>query len=167
MLIHWYRLNHWLWKHHVPLLPKLIYYLQYFLFNSAVPASCSIGKGTKFGYYGMAVVVHARAKVGKNCLIGTCVTIGGKSGWYEVPEIGDNVQIASGAKVLGPVKIGNNVYIGANAVVTKDVPDNCVVAGVPAKIIAADIDIERYKHGETRYRGDGAWAITPPSQSKH
>lgn len=161
MLIHWYRLNHWLWLHHVPLLPKLLYYIQYLIFNSSVPPSCEIGKGTKFGYYGMAVVVHARAKVGRNCMIGTCVTIGGKSGWYEVPDIGDNVQIASGAKILGPVKIGNNVYVGANSVVTKDVPDNSVVAGVPAKILKTDIEIDEYKGKTVRYRSDGEWPLTP------
>jgi serine O-acetyltransferase len=49
--------------------------------------------------------------------------------------VGDNVWIATGAKVLGPVKVGNNVVIGANAVVIRDVPDNSVVAGVPAKVI--------------------------------
>lgn len=47
MLIHWYRLAHWLWMHHVPVLPKLIYYLQYLLFNCSVPASCSLGGGYK------------------------------------------------------------------------------------------------------------------------
>lgn len=139
MLIHWYRLNNWLWRHHVPLLPKLIYYLQYLLFNSSVPASCKIGGGTKFGYYGIGVVVHARAVVGNNCIIGTCVTIGGKSRHYEVPVIGDNVYIGSGAKILGPIHIGDNVVIGANAVVVKDVPSNCVVAGIPAKIIKTGI----------------------------
>lgn len=161
MLIYFYRFNHWLWKSHVPLLPKIIYFLQYLLFNCSVPASCSIGKGTKFGYYGMAAVVHARAKIGKNCLIGTCVTIGGKSGWFEVPEIGDNVQIASGSKILGPVKIGNNVFIGANSVVTKDIPNNCVVAGVPAKIIAKGINIDDYIGKTRRYRNDESWPLTP------
>lgn len=52
-----------------------------------------------------------------------------------MPIIGNNVYIATGAKILGPIKIGNNVTIGANSVVIKDVPDNMVVAGVPAKII--------------------------------
>lgn len=49
--------------------------------------------------------------------------------------IGDNVYISPGVKIVKPVRIGNNVTIGANAVVNKDIPDNCVVAGVPAKII--------------------------------
>ena len=68
-------------------------------------------------------------------MIGTNVTIGGRSGHFEVPIIGDNVFIATGAKVLGPIVIGDNVTIGANSVVIKNVPDNCKVAGVPAKII--------------------------------
>lgn len=161
MLIHWYRLSNWLWRHQVPVLPKLIYYLQYLLFNCSVPASCIIGGGTKFGYGGMAVIVHARAKVGKNCIIGSCVTIGGKSGWYEVPEIGDNVEISSGTKILGPIRIGNNVIIGANSVVTKDVPDNCVVAGAPARIIARNINTVDYSGAKPKYRGTSPWPQTP------
>lgn len=144
-LIHWYRLNNWLYRHHIPLLPKLIYYLQYILFNCSLPASCKIGKGTVLGYGGMAIVVHARAVIGRNCMIGQCVTIGGKSKIYEVPVIGDNVEINAGARVLGPIHIGDNVIIGANAVVVKNVPSNCIVAGVPAKIIKSNINIEDYR----------------------
>lgn len=161
MLIHWYRLANWLWRHKVPLVPKVIYYLQYLLFNCSVPASCKLGGGTRFGYGGMAVIVHARAKVGNNCVIGSCVTIGGKSGWWEVPEIGNNVEIHSGSKILGPIKIGNNVIIGANSVVTKDVPDNCVVAGVPAKIIARNINPADYTSAKPKYRATSPWPQTP------
>lgn len=162
MLIHYYRFANWLYRHHVPLLPKLIWRLQYLFFNSSVPASCEIGKGTKFGYGGIAVVLHARTVIGKNCMIGQGVTIGGKSGWYEVPVIGDNVQISAGARILGPVRIGNNVIIGANAVVVKDVPDNCIVAGIPAKIIKENISMEDFE-GEkaVKYRGDNGWPTTP------
>lgn len=144
MLIHWYRLAHWLWQHHVPVLPKVIYYLQYLLFNCSVPASCTIGGGTKFAYGGIATVIHSRAVIGRRCVIGQCVTIGGRSNHYEVPRIGNDVYIGAGVKILGPVTIGSNVIIGAGAVVLKDVPSHSVVAGVPARIIHANVDARRY-----------------------
>ncbi|MBO7239717.1 MAG: serine acetyltransferase [Bacteroidaceae bacterium] len=145
MLIHWYRLANWLWRHRIPVLPRIIYLLQYLFFNCAIPASCTIGKGTKFGYYGIAVVVHSRAKIGENCVIGTCVTIGGRSKHYDVPVIGNNVYIGTGAKILGPVKVGDNVVIGAGAVVLNDIPDNCVVVGMPAKVIKSGIDTTDFR----------------------
>lgn len=89
-------------------------------------------------------MIHARAVIGKNCVIGSCVTIGGRSRHYEVPVIGDNVQISTGSKILGPVHIGDNVVIGANSVVLKDIPSNCVVVGAPARIIKENIDIKSY-----------------------
>lgn len=140
MLIHWYRIANWLHRHHVPILPKLIYFLQYILFNSSVPYSCMLMGGVKFAYGGIAIVIHARAVVGKDTIIGQCVTIGGRSKHYEVPTIGNNVYIGAGAKILGPITIGDNSIIGAGAVVLKDVPANSIVAGVPAKIIKTNID---------------------------
>ena len=111
---------------------------------------------------GVGVVVHARSVIGKNCLLGQNITIGGKSGWYEVPIIGDNVHISAGARILGPVKVGNNVIIGANAVVIKDVPDNCIVAGVPAKVIRDKVSKEEFDDYKIiKYRGDQDWPMTP------
>lgn len=72
--------------------------------------------------------------MGKNCWVNQGVNIG-YTNRTDCPTIGDNVRISAGAAVLGNVHIGNNVIVAANAVVTKDVPDNCVVGGVPAKII--------------------------------
>lgn len=162
MLIHIYRFNNWLYRYNIPLLPKLIWRVQYLIFNCSVPASCEIGKGTRFGYGGIAVVIHSRAVIGKNCLIGQGVTIGGKSGWYEVPRIGDNVHINAGAKIIGPVRIGNNVEIGANCVVVKDVPDNCVVAGVPARILRSNMTEEDWKEMNMhKERGDNPYPVTP------
>lgn len=162
MLLTGYRLSNWLYRHHVPLLPKLIYYTQRLLFQSSIPPSCSLGGATKLAYGGIGIVIHARAVVGRNCMIGQGVTIGGKSGWYEVPVIGDNVEINAGARVLGPVRIGNNVIIGANSVVVKDVPDNCVVAGIPAQIIRKDMSHEDFEEmNEIKFRGDNPFPVTP------
>lgn len=84
------------------------------------------------------IVVSQQAKIGKNCRIHVCVNIGyapshGKDG---TPVLGDNVYIGPGAKLFGPIFIGNNVAIGANAVVNKSFADNCTIAGVPAKKIS-------------------------------
>lgn len=133
--IHIHRIAWWLKQHHIPVLPRLLTLLIFLLYNSKVPASARIGKGSRLGYGGIGVVIHDRAVIGERVMIGPNVTIGGRSGHHEVPVIGNDVEISTGAKVLGPVRIGNHVIIGANAVVIKDVPDHAVVAGVPARII--------------------------------
>ncbi|PRX70875.1 serine O-acetyltransferase [Bacillus sp. V-88] len=106
-----------------------------FKFNSFIPYTAEIGEGTRFGYGGVGMVIHKKAKIGKNCVISQNVTIGSRG---PLPIIGDNVFVAPGAKCIGG-SIGNNVVIGANSVVTKDIPDGCVVAGVPAKVISTDL----------------------------
>ena len=83
--------------------------------------------------HGFSTIISAKS-IGENCKIYQQVTIGFNHN-LESPSIGDCVEVCCGAKIIGGVKVGNNVIIGANAVVTKDIPDNCVVAGVPAKII--------------------------------
>jgi serine O-acetyltransferase len=92
----------------------------------------SIGPGF-FIQHGYATALSAQS-IGKNCSINQCAAVG----WTDrsrPPVIGDNVHIKNGAKVLGPITVGDNVTIGANAVVVKDVPSNCVVVGVPARIV--------------------------------
>ena len=133
--IYFYRVSHWCWAHHIPFIPKLITLLIFLIYNSKIPYTAKIGKGTKFGYGAIGVVVHTRSVIGEKCSIGPNVTIGGRSNYREVPVIGNNVHIHTGSKVLGPIHIGNNAIIGANAVVIKDVPENAVVAGVPARVI--------------------------------
>ena len=82
-------------------------------------------------------MVNRNAKVGKNCRIHEGVTIGATNGQSEAPILGDNVFIASGAKIIGNIKIANNVAIGANAVVVKDIlEEGITVGGVPAKKIS-------------------------------
>lgn len=133
--IFFYNLQRRIYLSKIPIFPSIIKLIIFLIYNSSIPYQCKIGKGTKFSYGGIGVVIHKRTQIGKNCKIGTGVTFGGRSGIYEVPVIGDNVYIGSGAKILGNIYVGNNVIIGANAVVINNVPNNAVVAGVPARII--------------------------------
>ncbi len=118
-----------------PLISRFFDFVNLIIFNCWIPGKAKIGKGTKLSKGGIAVVIHRRAKIGKNCLIGTCVTIGGRSKLYEVPVIGNNVYISTGAKLLGNITIGDNVIIGANSVVLNDIPKNSIAVGIPARII--------------------------------
>jgi serine O-acetyltransferase len=106
-------------------------------YGISIPHQTRIGSGFYIGHFGQ-IFVNRRAVIGKNCNISPGVTVGQASrgrrkGW---PTIGDNVYIAPGAKIVGNVKIGNCVAIGANCVVTTDIPDNGVVVGVPGKVIS-------------------------------
>ena len=83
----------------------------------------------------MGVVIHCSSKIGTDCSITQQVTIGGNNRYPGVPTIGNNMYLAKGCIVIGGIKIGNNVTVGANAVMTKPVPDNAIVAGIPAKIL--------------------------------
>lgn len=144
MLLTLHRTANWLHRKKVPLLPKLIYVLQYLVANSMVPPSVQIGPGSFFAYRGIGVVIHKRAVIGSHCTIGQGITIGGRSKHVEVPVIGNNVYMGPGCRILGPIKIGDNVIIGPNSVVLHDVPSNSIVVGIPGKVIKTGIRIEDY-----------------------
>jgi serine O-acetyltransferase len=124
--------------------------------NSNVPLSADLGK-VSFGYGGIGIIIHANAKIGDYVTIGSNVTVGGRVGSSRrgraVPVIGNRVYIATGAKILGGVEIGNHCIIGANAVVTKDIPDFSVVAGVPGKVIAKITPENLHKYSDYLYKG--------------
>jgi serine O-acetyltransferase len=84
--------------------------------------------------HGLGTIIQAE-KIGENCMIFQDVVIGFKDGTPGRPTLGNHVHVGSGAKILGPVVIGDNVDIAANTVVTKDVPPGRVAIGVPAQII--------------------------------
>lgn len=91
------------------------------------------GPGLSIAHYG-TIVVNKKACIGANCRIHPGVCIGGLDG--QNPVLGDNVYIGPGAKIYGGVRIGDDVAIGANAVVTTDVPPHVTVAGIPARIVS-------------------------------
>ena len=130
------------------LIARMISQTSRFLTGIEIPPSAKIGKNL-FIDHGMGVVIGATAEIGNNVTIYHMATLGGISpsinsnNQREIkrhPTLKDNVVIGSGAQVLGPVIVGNNAKIGANAVVTKDVPDNAVMVGIPAKNIGSVSD---------------------------
>lgn len=140
--IKFYRIAHTLYQKHIPLLPKVFYRLIYFVNNCHLHYQTEVGEGTILAYGGVGVVIHKDAVIGKNCVIESNVTIGGRNNIPSAPVIGDNVFIGTGARILGNIHIGNGSIIGANAVVLHDVPERCSVAGVPAKILHENINID-------------------------
>ncbi|TMN77037.1 MULTISPECIES: serine acetyltransferase [unclassified Pseudoalteromonas] len=139
-----YRVSAFLEGYGIPILPYFIKALIFLVFNSVVPPTAVIGRNSKFAYGAIGVVLHAKCIIGDKVIIGQGVTIGRQLDPDGVPVIGDNVYISAGARILGGITIGNNVIIGANSVVIRDVPPNSIVAGVPAKIIKT-IDEDIYK----------------------
>lgn len=94
-----------------------------------IPINARIGPGLVMPHPN-GIVIHPDAHIGRDCAIFQQVTIGGTPTRDGVPEIGNNVEIGAGAKILGPVKVGDWALIGANAIVTDDVPRGATVVGV-------------------------------------
>lgn len=93
-------------------------------------------KGLSIAHLGN-IIVHPDTIIGSNCRIHTCVNIGTEAGHSnKVPVIGNDVYIGPGAKIFGSISIGDNVAIGANSVVFRDVPSNVSVAGIPAEVVS-------------------------------
>jgi serine O-acetyltransferase len=130
-----YRIAHFFNNIRIPLAPRLISQFARMITGIEIHPGAGIGK-CFFIDHGMGVVIGETTVVGDNVTIFQGVTLGGtgKDKGKRHPNIGDNVVIGAGAKVLGNITIGANSYIGANAVVIKDVPENSTVVGVPGRV---------------------------------
>ncbi len=140
----YYRIARWLYLHKVPLFPKIVQKLSFLLFHCFLPFEAEIGEGFEVGYWGVGIVIHPRVVIGKNVFVGNCVTIGGRNEITNVPRIADGAYIATGAKVLGDITIGEGALIGANAVVITSVPARCIAVGVPSRISRENINVRDY-----------------------
>ncbi len=133
IVIKFYRIERWLWVHRLRFLSKIMWRLLQLLFACVIPPTTVLEDGVDMPH-AVGIVIHQNSIIGKNTLIYQNVTIGSGKG----PKIGADCIIGAGACVLGDITIGNNVKIGANAVILKSIPDNCTVVGVPGKIIKRD-----------------------------
>ncbi len=134
LLLH--RFAHWLWKSGVPFIPRALSQAARFLTGIEIHPGATIGSGM-FIDHGMGVVIGETSEVGDNVTLFQGVTLGGtgKLRGKRHPTLGSHVVVGAGAKVLGPIEIGDYVKIGANAVVLQDVPDHSTVVGIPGKIV--------------------------------
>lgn len=128
----------------IPLLKPFLsclHYINSLLLGIQIPLGSKIGGGFIIKHYSN-IAVNKNAIIGNNCTLFHGATIGmefcGKRKGY--PTIGNNVILFPGSKIIGNVKIGNNVVVECNAVVATDIPDNSVVAGVPGKVISDNVN---------------------------
>jgi len=116
------------------LLYKVLYKFIQVITGIELPCEVTVGKNFRIDHFG-GIVISGFASFGDNCVIRDGVTVGLRRVDDPVaPQIGNNVDIGTGAKVLGGITIGDDVVIGANAVVLEDVPPNSIAVGVPARI---------------------------------
>jgi len=134
-----HRLAHSLYRRGWIVLPRLISYISRILTGIEIHPGAKIGEGL-FIDHGTGVVIGETAEIGRNVTIYQGVTLGGtgKEKGKRHPTIGDNVVIASGAKVLGSFKVGDNSKIGAGSVVLREVPPNSTVVGIPGRVVVRE-----------------------------
>ena len=131
-----HRVAHWFYKKNLTLIARAISQLSRCMTGIEIQPGAKIGKGLLIDH-GSGVVIGETAEIGDNCLIYQGCTLGGtgKEHGKRHPTLGNNVMVGSGAKILGPFKVGDGAKIAANAVVLEEVPPNCTAVGVPARIV--------------------------------
>lgn len=163
VLLH--RLAHWLWNLNFKLLARCISTFSRWLTGIEIHPGATIGRRF-FIDHGMGVVIGETAEVGDDVTIYHGVTLGGTT-WNKGkrhPTLMSGVVVGAGAKVLGPIIIGENARVGSNAVVTKDVPAEATVVGIPGRIICKDNDAdckERQRQAMAEKIGFDAYGMTP------
>ena len=141
--VFFHQISNFFYKAGFDLIARIISQTIRFFTGIEIHPGAKIGKNL-FIDHGMGVVIGETSEIGDNVTIYHTVTLGGSSPSIDSerqrhekrhPTIGDDVVIGSGAQIIGPIKIGNNARIAANAVVVKDVPDNATMVGIPAKAV--------------------------------
>lgn len=131
-----HRPAHFLYKHNFKLIARIISQMTRFFTGVEIHPGAKIGRRC-FIDHGMGIIIGETTEIGDDCTIYQGVTLGGtgKDEGKRHPTLGDRVMVSSGAKVLGPFRVGNDVKIGSGAVVLKEIPDGCTVVGIPGTIV--------------------------------
>lgn len=151
-IIH-YRMAHWLWLKGFKWLARLLSTFSRWMTGIEIHPGATIGRRF-FIDHGMGVVIGETAEIGDDCTLYHGVTLGGTT-WNKGkrhPTLKNGVVVGAGAKVLGPIIVGENARVGSNAVVTKEVPDGATVIGIPGRIVKkanSELDERRRKTAES------------------
>jgi serine O-acetyltransferase len=127
-----YRMMRFCQTHHLKILAAILYRLNATITHATIGRNADMAPGFVIAH-SVGVVINTHVRAGRNLVIHHGVTLGEEH--RKSPILGDNVYIGAGAKVIGGVRVGSDVRIGANAVVAKDVPDGATVVGIPARIV--------------------------------
>jgi serine O-acetyltransferase len=148
----WHRLSHWLWRHKLRLLGRFSSHIARWLTGIEIHPGARVGRRLVIDH-GMGVVIGETAEVGDDCYFYHQVTLGvaRASGGKRHPSVGNNVIIGAGAKVLGPIMVGDNARVGANSVVLENVPNDTTVVGIPARPVDRVLTRERKVPGFDPY----------------
>ena len=132
----YHRIAHFFHRHHMPFIARCVSQWNRFWTGVEIHPGAKIGRRLVIDH-GMGIVIGETAEIGDDCLIYHGVTLGGtgKDQGKRHPTIGNNVLISTGAKVLGPFKVGDGARIAANAVVLSEVPEDATAVGIPAQIV--------------------------------
>lgn len=135
-----WRVGRWLRRRHVPLLPTLVRVACRILYAADVPLRLDLPRGVVLMHNGLGTVIHGDVRIAGPALVFHHVTMGdSKGGRPGVPSLGSRVVVGAGAVLLGGITVGDDCVVGANAVVTRDVPSGMMAVGNPAVLRPADI----------------------------
>jgi serine O-acetyltransferase len=156
--VFFHRVANMLWKKKMHLLARMVSQSSRFLTGIEIHPAANIGKNL-FIDHGMGVVIGETSEIENNVTLYHAVTLGGVSPSIDSdsqrsvkrhPTLRDDVVVGSGAQILGPITISENAKIGANAVVTKDVPKDAIMVGIPARNVNKDVSVK-----DTKFRPYG------------
>lgn len=156
----WHRISHALWNRRLLFLARLSSHFARWLTGIEIHPAAKLGRRLVIDH-GMGVVIGETAEIGDDCTLYHGVTLGGTS-WTagkRHPTLGRSVVLGAGAKVLGPILVGDGAKVGSNAVVVRDVPAGATAVGIPARILTGDDAVRR--EAQAARIGFSAYGIGP------
>ena len=160
-----YRIGHACHSAKLSLLGEITRFLGILIFHCDINHKATLGKRVSLPHYGLGTVIGKYATIGNECVIMPGVLIGATLRTQEMPHLKHGVVVGAGAKVLGPITVGENARIGSNAVVNKAVPAGATAVGIPGRIICKEMDAdcqqEKLRQDMASKIGFDAYGMTP------